>query len=410
MAVNITGVKKMSNLKQDIPWDIKTLYQTPKSESAEDVINAAENVIWKEGKPLPARPELVQAIWLQGEDYQGKATKIFAWIGIPKTKNGEKLPAMVLVHGGGGTAFAEWVAMWNRRGYAAIAIDTSGHTPCSKKYGGWPAHKFSGPHSCDDFSGVDKPIKDQWTYHAVSAVVRAHSYLCSLPEVDADRTGITGISWGGYLTCIAASIDLRFKVAIPIYGCGFLGDNSVWKEQLDTIEPQKRERWLSLWDPSSYIQNISMPILWIAFINDPAYPMDSLMKTFARVSTDKHLCFPNHYGHSHECGWGPAEISDFADSVLRPKSKISFPVITGQGKTGQNAWIEFKSAKPVTQISFHYTTDNATWNKKEWHAINMPDSESKEKISQTLPEDTKAYYFNIEYERNKHISSPITEP
>ena len=36
---------------------------------------------------------------------------------------------MVLVHGGGGTAFAEWVKAWTSRGYAAIAMDTCGQIP-----------------------------------------------------------------------------------------------------------------------------------------------------------------------------------------------------------------------------------------------------------------------------------------
>ena len=35
---------------------------------------------------------------------------------------------MVLVHGGGGTAFKEWVEKWNARGYAAISIAVEGQT------------------------------------------------------------------------------------------------------------------------------------------------------------------------------------------------------------------------------------------------------------------------------------------
>ena len=39
---------------------------------------------------------------------------------MPEHKRGEKVPGMVLVHGGGGTAFASWVKRWNDRGYAAM--------------------------------------------------------------------------------------------------------------------------------------------------------------------------------------------------------------------------------------------------------------------------------------------------
>ena len=59
--------------------------------------------------------------------YNGKPVKIMGYIGFPEGATKEdKCPAIVLVHGGGGTAFPDWVQMWNDRGYAAIAIDTEG--------------------------------------------------------------------------------------------------------------------------------------------------------------------------------------------------------------------------------------------------------------------------------------------
>ena len=33
-----------------------------------------------------------------------------------------------------GQAFAEWVRIWNRHGYAAIAMDLSGHVPQTEPY------------------------------------------------------------------------------------------------------------------------------------------------------------------------------------------------------------------------------------------------------------------------------------
>lgn len=60
-----------------------------------------------------------------------------------------------------------------------------------------------------------------WTYHAVAAILRGHSLLISCAEVDAERIGITGTSWGGYLTCITAGVDSALKAAVPVYGCGY---------------------------------------------------------------------------------------------------------------------------------------------------------------------------------------------
>src|SRR5262245_48642853 len=45
----------------------------------------------------------VKAVWLAGPPYKGKPTRAFAYYGIPPDKTA--VPGMVLLHGGGGTAF-----------------------------------------------------------------------------------------------------------------------------------------------------------------------------------------------------------------------------------------------------------------------------------------------------------------
>ncbi|MFZ2654940.1 MAG: acetylxylan esterase, partial [Victivallales bacterium] len=70
----------------------------------------------------------VKALFYEGMPYNGRRTRVFAWYGVPDNAKG-KVPAMVLVHGGGGTAFADWIRLWNSRGYAAIAMDTCGGVP-----------------------------------------------------------------------------------------------------------------------------------------------------------------------------------------------------------------------------------------------------------------------------------------
>ena len=183
-----------------IPWDISTLSQTPKVHEA------------------TTQEPGVRALYFESVPWKGKPTRVFAYYGAPA---GKKLPAMVLIHGGGGTAFAEWVRLWNKRGYAAIAMDTCGNLPDpapdaepwapAKKH-----HEFGGPQGWGDFAQIDEPVTDQWSYHAVAAVVLAHSLIRSFPEVDPRRTGVTGISWGGYLTDIVSGVDPRFRFAAPV--------------------------------------------------------------------------------------------------------------------------------------------------------------------------------------------------
>jgi cephalosporin-C deacetylase-like acetyl esterase len=136
----------------------------------------------------------VKAVFFQGPAYQGRETRVFAWIGLPDVPAGTTVPGVVLIHGGGGTAFDSWVRRWTSRGFAAIAMDTCGCVP-KGTYGHWERHDSGGPPGWGGWDQIDQPREDQWTYHAVADAILAHSLLLSLPEVDPSRTGLTGISW-----------------------------------------------------------------------------------------------------------------------------------------------------------------------------------------------------------------------
>ena len=75
------------------------------------------------------RTGLVEDLYCEGEPRNGKPTRVFAYLGRPATNTDRKLPAMLLVHGGGGKAFREWAEHWAQRGYVALAMDLSGNGP-----------------------------------------------------------------------------------------------------------------------------------------------------------------------------------------------------------------------------------------------------------------------------------------
>ena len=61
--------------------------------------------------------------------------------------------------------------------------------------------------------------------------------LRAQPDVDAARIGLTGISWGGYLTCITAGVDDRFRFAVPVYEIYKAGHDPYWVDGLDLLGP-----------------------------------------------------------------------------------------------------------------------------------------------------------------------------
>lgn len=125
----------------------------------------------------------VKGVMLEGEPYRGRPTRIFAWYCLPDgAGSARKCPAVVLIHGGMGTALDWWVKMWNELGYAAIAMDTCGSMPIripkneiKERSQVWRRHENSGPAGWGGFGQIDEPSKDQWTYHAVSATIPPES-------------------------------------------------------------------------------------------------------------------------------------------------------------------------------------------------------------------------------------------
>lgn len=333
------------------PWDMAELKKPP------------SDVQWGPARLLPGK--IIQEVYYTNESYEGRATRVFAYYARPNPVSG-RLPAMVLCHGGGGKAFREWAEMWADRGYAAIAMDTAGYGPDGQRLSdGGPNQDLP-----SKFNDIGKGVREAWSYHAVAAVIRAHSLICSLPEVDAHRTGITGISWGGYLTCVAAGLDERFKVAVPVYGCGFLYENSIWLDRLNAMPPEDRQAWIDNYDPSKYLPGLRQPVLFVAGTNDNSYPLDSYQRSYQAVAGPRTLCITVGMKHSHPAGWAPQEIGLFVDSVLRGGQPLAqFGAVTCDSAWGTKLTASIRSAVPIQSAALHYTTDFKPWRDREWHSV-----------------------------------------
>lgn len=355
----------------------------------------------------------VRAMYFSGPKYKGNPTRVFAYYGVPEQKEGAeagqgKYPAMVLIHGGGGTAFDRWVKLWNSRGYAAIAMDLCGCIP-KGTYGKWERHANGGPPGWDaSFDQLDDPIEDQWTWHAVSAVALAHSLIRSFPEVDADRTGVTGISWGGYLTCIVAGVDHRFKFAAPVYGCGFLGENSAWLPAFEKMGGDKSALWLRQWDPSMYLGHVKMPMLWVNGTNDFAYPMDSWKKSLQLPKSPRSLCLRIRMPHGHgAAGENPEEIHVFANSILKDGKPLA--EITDVEVLDDRITAAFKSEIPIVQAELCFTRSTGRWQDREWEALPAQLEVAGSQVSASVPADAAVFYLNLFDDRQCVVSTEHTE-
>jgi dienelactone hydrolase len=392
LLAGLTIVATLQGLAQQaIPWDCGELFKTPR------VFDAPEYAT-----------NGVKALFYEGVPYQGKPTRVFAYYALPKMTPGTKVPAMVLVHGGGGSAFYKWVELWTGRGYAAISMDTCGAISGNGN-NNHKRHAWAGPAGWGGFDKVDDPAQDQWTYHAVSAVLLGHSLLRSFPEVDAARVGITGISWGGYLTCIAASVDNRYAFAVPVYGCGFLGDNSTWLGSFKGMGEARAKKWLGLWDPSAYLSQAKMPFLWVDGSNDFAYPMDSLQKSYRTLKTPTSLCVRLRMPHGHGgAGENPKEIYTFAEHFTRGGKPL--PEFTSVKREGRKVTATFGSGPcTVVRADLNYTADKGAWKERKWEAIPVSVNSCSGTVSADIPEQATVYYINLFTEDDLAVSSEHEE-
>ena len=343
-------------------------------------------------------PEGVRSVVIEGEMYKGVRTRFFAWWALPEGASAtNRVPGIVLVHGGAGTAFSSWVKLWNDRGYAAIAMDTCGGFPKSAKaLGGALRHAYSGPAGWGsrNIPLVDEPLKDQWTYHAVATVIRSHSFLRSLPEVDPARIGLTGISWGGYLTACAAGIDDRFAFAVPVYGCAFLKDHSVWSLMFSELG-DTGARWDELWDARNFLPSARMPVLWVTGSNDHFFPLDSLQRGYDLLPNAPRLAVRVRMPHGHPPAGDPAEVRAFADHFAFGKPALPEFSASLDGNRLSVKWNGFGRKAARADLVFTASTEKV-WEKREYKAVSVPFADDA--LSVEVPKDAVLFWVNVTFD------------
>ncbi|NEW05770.1 prolyl oligopeptidase family serine peptidase [Paenibacillus sp. SYP-B3998] len=386
--------QKKSTSNHALPWDLGKLYE--------------------EGQAFPLSQfdeGDIKAIFYEGLIYQGRPTRVFAYYAIPESSSREKVPGVVLVHGGGGTAFKEWVRIWADRGYAAIAMDLEGHLPTEKNPDGiWPGHEWSGPARQGEFADYELPLEDQWMYHAVADVMLANSFLRSFDKVDSDKIGVHGISWGGIVTSLVAGVDERFSFAIPVYGCGYLYEASnKYGQSFASMPPAYSEKIKHFWDPSSYFTRISIPMLWVNWSHDPHFPLHLFSKSFE--ASKGGLMSSNlsiHFGlrHSHSAGWKPQEIYTFADQITCGGMPLA--QVINQEISENSVKVVYESAVPVVKAELRYAANTTNWFEMNWIIGEAHIDTSSNVIIALITEEMSAFFIQMTDERGCIVSSPLT--
>jgi cephalosporin-C deacetylase-like acetyl esterase len=177
------------------------------------------------------------------------------------------VPAVIIQHGLPGSRFdLQWRGVeLAQLGVASILIDA--------------------PHAREHRIGPDsQPINftEQDRAEQIQVIVdlrRAVDLLRSLPEVDAERIGYLGVSFGGAMGGLLAGVEDRIVAYLLAVGDGGLVTNATGPEDADgpfaDLAPEQREAWLDLMEPIEpiyYVGQSASPVLFQSGTQDEVVP------------------------------------------------------------------------------------------------------------------------------------------
>ena len=196
-------------------------------------------------KLLTAQAQMPADIEIRPVTIMSDGTKMAGDVYLPKNrKPGDKLPAIIMCAGTGGTKKGlprRWAPILAREGFAVLGFDYRGwgeSDPLLMLVGDVPK-----PDEKGEATAKVKLIRWQMNLMDQTFDVRsAISFMQAQPEVDPNRIGLFGSSYGGGVVTLMSAIDSRVKcTAAQVGGLGIgrdkLGFDLMMKQATGQTEP-----------------------------------------------------------------------------------------------------------------------------------------------------------------------------
>jgi dipeptidyl aminopeptidase/acylaminoacyl peptidase len=216
-------------------------------------------------------------------DVDGFLVKPIGW------QDGKKYPMILSVHGGpAGQYGVDWYhefQVYAAKGYAVLFTNPRGSTGYGQKFERGIVGEWGGKDYLDVMNGVDAALR-------------------RYPWIDADRLGVTGGSYGGFMTNWILGHTNRFKAAVTLRSLSnFISDDGT-RDGAYGHSPDFGgdifDRFDLYWDrsPLKYAKNVKTPTLILHSDNDFRVPIEQGEQWFRALK---------HYGVTTEIVMFPRE-------------------------------------------------------------------------------------------------------
>ena len=174
----------------------------------------------------------------KGFFYSEATEKVPVLICKPVSGEVKKLPVIICLHGTGGSmdGMKNLLYSFSKSGFMAVAIDGRYHgervikNPGQNNY----VEAIINAWQSKDSAKQEHPFFFDTVYDLWKLV----DYLVTRPDVEPSRIGMMGVSKGGIETWMAASVDTRIKVAVPVIAAQSFKwslENDRWQGRAKTI-------------------------------------------------------------------------------------------------------------------------------------------------------------------------------
>ena len=369
MTATLFAADNLRQQKPEVYWDLDVLAVKPAYRSApfaDSQVDGLQAILVKGYGPAAGDKTI------SSHKPNPLSTKVeaefFAYMGFPDGPVPEGgFPGVVLIHGGGGTAYPKYAKQWIAQGYAVIMADWYNRRPVPPADGG---KTKTVP--------LDGGLRQDHVAN-VANMILAHTVLRSQPNVNKNKTIFVGLSWGSWYGAMLASIDTRFKAGIEIY-CGDIKDNNSFIN-------------------GRFHQDIKIPLYWVVGTNDKHTTVPTITKAFRTCPKVYNRSIVIELPHSH-IGFEFESCKRMAAHFL--KGEANLPELSDiQVKDGVASAAILDHGKGIKEAYLCYTdSTDPVYYKREWKKI--PATINGNTIFAKVPENANSYYLTAYDGKSRH--------